>query len=282
MNVLTFDVEDWFHLLNCPSTDYESGWDKFEPRIYENVERILFSLSENNLKATFFCLGWICKKYPQLIKQIHQQGHDIGTHSNQHNLIKNQSAEEFEIDLHRSIDLLEDCIGEKVVSYRAPGFSFTKQTPYIIESLLKNGIEIDCSISSAKMAHGGGHALQITDPSLIEYRGMRLKEFPLGYFNFLGMDIAYSGGGYFRFFPYILLKYLFRKNKYNIIYFHPRDFDDNQPRIKELDPLTHFRAYHGLDKAFGKFNKLVKDFKLVSLSEAEARINWQQAAVYKF
>ena len=125
MNILTFDVEEWFHILDNDSTRSEKEWSKFEYRLEANLDRIFSLLDEHNQKATFFCLGWVAKEFPQLIRRIHESGYEIASHSYRHQLAYEQSHHEFRHDLENSINSLEDITGSKVRSYRAPGFSLT-------------------------------------------------------------------------------------------------------------------------------------------------------------
>ena len=114
MNILTFDIEDWFHILDNTSTKTEKDWSNFESRIYKNTERILDLLNEKNQKATFFCLGWIALKYPEVIRNIIDQGNEIGSHGNMHQLFYEQGKQKFKSDLYYSIKLLEDVSGKKI------------------------------------------------------------------------------------------------------------------------------------------------------------------------
>ena len=145
MNILTFDIEDWFHILDNPETKGVSEWSKFESRIHQNMEIIFNILRTNNQKATFFCVGWIAEKYPEIIRTIVDSGFEIGSHTHYHQLVYEQSPKEFEIDLIKSIDTLESVSGQKIKYFRAPGFSITNETPWAIETLRKHGIEIGFS-----------------------------------------------------------------------------------------------------------------------------------------
>jgi polysaccharide deacetylase family protein (PEP-CTERM system associated) len=274
MNILTFDIEDWFHILDNKSTKSEKEWLKFEPRIDENVDRILIALDEKGIKATFFCLGWIAKKHPHIIKNISSRGHEIGTHSQRHQLVYEQNPKEFRIDLLESIANLEDLTGERVRSYRAPGFSLTRDCLWSFDVLIESGIEIDCSIFPAMRSHGGIHDFPNKKPFIIEKNGNELKEFPMSTVGFGSLGFAFAGGGYFRLFPYKLIKELAKKSDYVMTYFHPRDFDPGQPIIKNLSSTRKFKSYYGLNSSFDKFKKFINEFEFISLGKAEALINW--------
>ena len=178
MFILTFDIEDWFHLLDNDSTLTDRQWGRFAPRIEQNTDRILKLLSAKNVRATFFCLGWIAKKHPHVIKTIHAAGHEIGSHSYSHRLIYKQTLEQFRQDTLRSIDVLENLTGTKVRAYRAPGFSITSRNPWAFEVLAENGIEIDSSVFAARRAHGGFADFGFGRAHPNRASGIRLKEIP--------------------------------------------------------------------------------------------------------
>jgi len=278
MNILTFDIEEWFHILDESSTKTENEWLNYESRIHKNVDRILLMLSDNNASATFFCLGWVADKHPDIIKKISDNGYEIGTHSYYHQLAYEQTPEEFKRDLKRSIDVLENATGKKIKSYRAPGFSIKQENNWALEIITEQGIEYDCSIFPAKRGHGGYEDFGSSEPCIIKLpNGSELKEFPVSTKNFLGEKIIFSGGGYFRLFPYSFIKRSFDELDYNMTYFHPRDFDKDQPLIKNLSLMRRFKSYYGLSKAENKLRKLLKEIEFVSLSEANEKINWSKA-----
>ena len=279
MHILTFDIEDWFHLLDHPSTKTEKDWLNYEARIHQNVGRILRYLDEKGLKATFFCLGWIAEKYPEVIREIDAQGHEIGSHTYMHQLIYEQKREVFANDLKASIALLEDLIGKKVTAFRAPGFSLTDNVLWVFEELIYNGITHDSSIFPAPRAHGGFSRIIFERPQFIEYNGVLIKEFPINTKLIINKRIVYSGGGYFRFFPKILLESWFKKDGYIMTYFHPRDFDPDQPRLKDLSMLRRFKSYYGLSGCFKKFVDLTNSFNFVDIRTADGLIDWEDAPI---
>lgn len=281
MNILTFDLEEWFHILNNPSTDNESSWSNFEYRLRSNIDRILSLLDESNNIATFFCLGWVARKYPEIIREINSLGHEIGSHSNQHQLIYRHDRSFFKTDLQLSINVLEDITGEKVKAYRAPGFSLIKSTLWVFEELALNGIEYDCSIFLGNHSHGGRIKRFGTKPSIVKFDGLEIKEFPVNSFKFFQKEIAFSGGGYFRFLPYQVIKRLMNKADYIMTYFHPRDFDYQQPIISDLSNFRKFKSYYGLKGAFTKAERFVVDYDFISLNHANKVIDWNKVEKYQ-
>ena len=275
LKILTFDIEDWFHLLNNPFTENPKNWKNFESRIHLNMEKIFHLLSSTNTKATFFCLGWIAEKYPDIIKEISKRGFDIGTHSYYHQLTYKLDQRTFKEDIYKSISVLEDLTGKKVVSFRAPSFSITNESLWAYEILYDLGIRIDSSIFPANRSFGGVQNFKHSDPFLININGNFIKEFPISKTTFFSKDIIYSGGGYLRIFPYKLTKY-FSQQKYVMSYFHPRDFDYEQPMIKNLSMKNKFKSYVGLKSCFKKLNHWVTDFDFIDLNEAEKNIDWKK------
>jgi len=281
MNILTFDLEEWFHILNNPSTDNESSWGSFEYRLRENIDRILLLLDESNNIATFFCLGWVARKYPEIIKEIHSLGHEIGSHSNQHQLIYRHDRNFFKKDLELSINTLQNITGSKIRSYRAPGFSLIKDTLWVFEELALQGIEYDCSIFLGNHSHGGRIKEFGTKPAVVKFGDFEIKEFPVNSFKFFNKEVAFSGGGYFRFLPYSLIRLLMNRNKYIMTYFHPRDFDFQQPMISDLNYIRKFKSYYGLKDSFKKAKKFVRDYDFVTLEHANKLIDWKKAPTYQ-
>lgn len=277
MNILTFDVEDWFHILDNPSTKDEKQWTQLESRIHQNMDKIFSLLEKHDQEATFFCIGWVARKYPEILKKIDSFGHEIASHSDMHQLAYEFNREEFRKDLERSVKSIEDVVGKKVRAYRAPGFSLMQQNRWVFEELIKNGIEMDCSVFPAKRAHGGFEEFGYAEPAYIEVDGAKIKEFPINIYTVFGKNIIFSGGGYFRLIPYPLMKYFMNNSKYVMTYLHPRDFDAEQPMIEGLSTFRKFKSYVGLKSSYIKLEKLIQDFSFVSLDEASRQINWSDA-----
>jgi peptidoglycan-N-acetylglucosamine deacetylase len=274
MNILTFDIEEWFHILDNNSTKTDRQWSNFESRIRSNMDRIFLILEKTNSNATFFCLGWIAEQYPNVIKEIHDRGYEIGTHTHMHQLIYEQQPREFEIDVERSIKTLEDITGSKIKYFRAPGFSITEDNKWAFDVLHKYNIEIDCSIFPAQRAHGGFPSYGSSMPAIIKYNGIELRELPISYATVFNKPFIFSGGGYFRLFPYPLIKYWSKKSKYMMTYIHPRDLDEGQPLIQGLSFRRKFKSYVGLKNAEKKLNKWLTEFDFIDISSASKLIDW--------
>lgn len=279
MNILTFDVEEWFHLLDFDETRTEDKWSKYPVRIYENIDRILNILEETDTKATFFIIGWIAKTYPDIVKKIAEK-YQIGSHTMTHQLVWQQSKNEFRNDVETSIKLLQDITGQPIECFRAPGFSIRKSEGWAFEILYELGIKYDCSVFPAHHAHGGlpeyGHA----KPGLIRYNNIEMREFPICAKEIAGRHIIFSGGGYFRLIPYHLIKQWTKEcNDYCLAYIHPRDLDYGQPMLKDLPLSRKFKSYVGLKSAENKLRKYLKDFKFTDIRSTADTINWTSVPV---
>lgn len=274
MNILTCDVEEWFHLLDCDATRTENEWKNYEVRIYDNVERIFRVLEDTNTKATFFIIGWIAKTYPDLVKKIAEK-YQIGCHTMNHQLVWQQTPEEFKADVEEGVKMLEDITGKKVECFRAPGFSIRESEAWAFEILAELGIKYDCSVFPAAHAHGGMPSYPKAAPGIIEYHGVQMKEFPVGFKTIAGKHIMFSGGGYFRLFPYHLIKKWTEESAdYLLSYIHPRDLDAGQPMIKSLPAARKFKSYVGLKGAENKLRRWLTDFQFVDIAAADQTLNW--------
>ena len=277
MNILTFDIEDWY---NCDFITPDLNWDKYEVRIYKGVAQILEELDIRRIKATFFCLGWIAEKHPDIIRWIHSHGHHIGCHSYQHELSFRFNWEEFRQDTEKAKKLIEDLIGESINAFRAPGFSITERNIWSLEVLTELGFEYDCSIFPAIHDYGGFISYGKSEPAILKLsNGSQIKEFPINIKQTWGKKIVFSGGGYFRLYPYYLIKNWALDTPYLMTYFHTRDFDPDQPRIDSLPTIRKFKSYVGLSTAFTKFQNLLSDFEFVSVKEANELVDWKSARV---
>lgn len=281
IHILTFDVEEWFHLLDNDSTKTIKEWSQYESRIHANMDRIFDFLEKTNRKATFFCLGWIVEKYPDVIRDIVNRGYEIGSHSRMHQLVYEQKPKDFHADLEFSIKTMENITGQKVKYFRAPGFSIREDNKWAFEIMASLGIEVDCSIFPTVRSHGGFPSYTNPLPSILSYKGIILKELPINYVTYFGKPLIFSGGGYFRLVPYPLVRYWTKNSDYVMSYLHPRDFDYNQPVIKELSLIRKFKSYVGLNGATSKFKQWLTDFEFIDIDTAVKTINWAEVPVVK-
>lgn len=253
MNLLTFDIEEWYiEEVRCGgrSKMYE---------MYDNLlDHLLITLSTYNVKATFFCLGKIAEDFPHIVRRIADCGHEIGSHSHVHKWINKMTPEQFREDTHASICALENVIGRKVVSFRAPAFSIGENNKWAFEILAEQGIENDASVFPGERDFGGFPSFTLDRPCQISYNGITINEFPIPLYRVpvVGKSVAYSGGGYFRLLPYGFVKYCIDKSDYTMCYFHMQDF------LSEKSKLMTRREYEDYFKENGSFkNRLLRYVK---------------------
>ena len=269
MIILTIDLEDWFHILDNKQTASPSSWDNFESRIESMTLELLDLFDKYSVTATVFVLGWVASKYPALVCEVKKRGHEIACHSHFHQLVYTQSCLEFEADLVQATEAIQTATGEKPIAYRAPGFSITKDSLWAFNILLKHGYEVDCSVFPLSRAHGGIPGFPEKGPcELIGVGGLSLICLPINVAKLGHFSFVYSGGGYFRMVPEFLLRSLFRKDPYIMTYFHPRDFDPDQPMVPGLSVARKLKSYVGLSKSKKKLETLLQQFQFITVSEA--------------
>ena len=271
MNILTFDIEEWYTYELYP----KGGRDYYLPIINNYLDNILDLLDEVDCKATFFCLGIIARNNPEVIRKIAARGHEIGCHSDKHIQVTKMTPAEFKADTHLAIKSIEDLIGKKVTYYRAPTFSITESNKWALEILIEEGITTDCSIFPSSRSFGGFPSFKENLPSIINVNGKSIREFPISYVTRFGKRWMFSGGGYFRLFPYPLIKKMMKETDYNMAYFHIRDLDNKQ---KEVYSLRYFQSYYGVKGAYVKFEQFLRENKFISLGEAINRTDWNNVS----
>ncbi len=258
---MTVDVEDFFHVSAFESVISPDKWHEFKPRVDANTRRLLDLFSQYDVKSTFFVLGWVAERYPELIKEIHAQGHEIASHGYAHRRATEQTPEVFFQDVKRSKDHLEDLIGEQLTGYRAPSFSIGYDNEWAFQVLADLGFKYSSSTYPVK------HDLYGTPdwPRFAYKRKEGIIEIPIPTHRILGRQTPIGGGGYFRLYPYSLTKFLV--NSYHkkeqqpySFYFHPWEIDQDQPRMTGASAKSKFRHYVNLSKTYGKLEKLLQDF----------------------
>ncbi len=318
-NILTIDIEDYFQVHAFSNVIRYEDWDKFECRIERNTERVLEILNEvktehselstqNSTKGTFFVLGWIAERYPDLVRRIHKEGHEIACHGYAHKLIYNQSKEEFRKDVKKAKATLEDIIGDEVIGYRAPSYSIIDKSKWAFEVLVEEGFKYDSSIFPIHHDYYGipnaprfpfvislnktqNVEFSVLNYELITFQNSKfitqnskfIIEFPLSTLKILGQNLPISGGGYFRLFPYALVRKGLKsingkEGKPFIFYLHPWEIDSDQPRINHLSFKSRFRHYVNLTKTEGKFKRLIGDFEFSSIRDM-LELNSNTAAI---
>lgn len=286
MYILTFDIEEWY-IEKMYFGDHSNKYKEYD----WYLNQILYKLDERGVKGTFFCVGGMAKEFPDIVKKIHERGHEIGCHSFRHVWLNKMNRTEVTEDTKYSIDVLEQCIGAKVKSYRAPAFSISKDNIYVLEVLAKCGIKRDASIFPAERDFGGFSQFGEKRPTLICYNQTIIKEFPICTTKMLGKDVAYSGGGYFRFFPLSFVRKEMSKVGYSMSYFHIGDlvpesskvlskveYEDyfKEPGTLKNRYLRYVKTNLGKKNAFDKLLKLIDSEEFVNLEQADQMINWEK------
>ena len=264
-NALTIDFEDWYQGLEIPYAE----WEKFEDRIDFVSEKLLRIFDEANAKATFFILGYIAEKHPEIIKRIQAEGHEIATHGFSHTLIYKQKPEVYREEMQRAIGFLENLTGEKVVGHRAPFFSITKDSLWALDILGELGIRYDSSIFPV-LNYRYGIAGAPRFPYEIERGGHKFMEFPVSTLKFGKVTLPIAGGAYFRIYPYQLskqfLKAVNRGGQPFTFYLHPWELDPEHPRIP-LPKRIAATHYFNLGATERRFKKLLRDFTFAPMRE---------------
>lgn len=268
LNAMTVDVEDFFHVAAFSSVISPQQWDQYQPRVEANTRKLLQIFAQAGVKSTFFTLGWVAERYPQLIKDIHQQGHEIASHGYAHQRACEQSPAEFYADVKRSKDMLQDLTGQQVIGYRAPSFSIGYDNEWAFEVLVELGFKYSSSTYPVE------HDLYGTPdwPRFAYKRPEGIVEIPIPTLKLLGKHMPIGGGGYFRLYPYALTKklvhkYLNKERQPYSFYFHPWEIDHQQPRVTAAPLKSKFRHYINLQHTEGKLNRLLQDFNWSTMQD---------------
>jgi polysaccharide deacetylase family protein (PEP-CTERM system associated) len=262
-NALTVDVEDYFHVSAFADSIDRSEWGGHPLRVGNNTRRLLDLFDHNQVKATFFVLGWVAERAPELIREIAVRGHEVACHGFSHQLVYNQSPELFRSETIQSKQLLEDITGTTVRGYRAASYSITGQSRWALDILAEAGFVYDSSIFPVHHDRYGMPGTPEHPYNMTTDKGHSLVEFPLSTARVFGYRLPVAGGGYFRLYPYALsragLRQVNRQDKPFIFYLHPWEIDPEQPRI-EAGWLSRFRHYNNLDRCEGRLQRLMDDF----------------------
>ena len=260
-NALTIDVEDYFQVSALAPYIARSEWDAQDCRVEKNVDRILVLLEEYATRATFFTLGWVAERYPQLVRRIVDNGHELASHGFAHQRASEQSPEAFFSDIQLAKIVLEDLGGVEVTGYRAPSFSSGHANPWAFECIERAGYRYSSSVYPIRHDHYG----MPDAPRFTHDVREGLIEVPLTTMRLFGRNWPAGGGGYFRLMPYTMSRWLLRRVNHvdhqpAIFYFHPWEIDPDQPRVPGIDARTRFRHYVNLHRTERRLRQLLFDF----------------------
>lgn len=262
-NAMTVDVEDYFQVSAFESHIPRNEWDLWPQRVEENTQRILDLFEQKNVKATFFTLGWVAERYPQLVREIVQRGHELACHGYSHVRVTEQSPEEFRQDVSLAKKILEDVSGVEVTGYRAASYSIGRNNLWALKILENLGFRYSSSIYPVKHdLYGMPDAPRFAfhpevAPGLLE---VPISTLPMGRRN-----LPCGGGGFFRLYPYWFSRWAMRRingeGRPAVFYFHPWEVDPGQPRPTGLKPKTRLRHYLNLKKMEDRVRRLLEDFR---------------------
>ena len=269
-NALTVDVEDWFHVSLFRHKIRRDEWDQMKSTVVENTCRVLNLFAQKNVRATFFVLGWVAERFPEIVAAIKELGHEVASHGYGHQIVYELTREEFLRDVGKSLKILEGITGEPVRAYRAPSYSITKGSLWAWETLAQLGIQYDSSVFPVKHDLYG-----IPDAPRFPFEirlasGPALVEFPLSTVVLMGKNVPMAGGGYLRLYPHWFIRNSVRRinaeGKPAILYFHPWEVDCDLPRIP-LGRLKTLRHYGNICLTEGRLLRLLDEFAFGTLSE---------------
>jgi polysaccharide deacetylase family protein (PEP-CTERM system associated) len=262
-NAMTCDVEDYFQVSAFAPYIDRASWPDRECRVEANMDRILALFERNNVRATFFTLGWIAERYPQVVRRIVAGGHELASHGYGHQRASDQTRAEFANDIRSAKALLEDIGGQAVLGYRAPSFSIGRANLWALDELLAAGYRYSSSIYPIAHDHYG----MPEAPSFAFYPNGPdgLLEVPITTVQMLGRNLPAGGGGYFRLLPYALSRWMMAKvnredRQPSLFYFHPWEIDTEQPRPQGLGAKARFRHYINIDRMEARIEALARDF----------------------
>ncbi len=264
VNALTVDVEDYYQVESFAGVVRRKDWARWEPRIERNTHKLLEMFARYNVRGTFFILGWIAERYPQLAREILDAGHEIACHSYDHQFILNQRREDFRADVRRAKQLLEDITGAPVEGYRAPTYSIMEQTLWAIEILVEEGFRYDSSIFPIHHDRYGMPGAR-RFPYVIYCASGEIVEFPPSTTRLAGQNLPMTGGGYFRLLPYLVFRWGLRRiNRIEcqsaIFMIHAWEVDPDQPVLPGTR-LNVWRHRVNLRNAESRLERLLKDFR---------------------
>jgi polysaccharide deacetylase family protein (PEP-CTERM system associated) len=280
INAMTIDVEDYFHVSVFDGVVPRARWQQLETRVARNTERLLDLFDERRLRATFFVLGWVAERVPDLVRRIARAGHEIASHGYAHRLIYDQTPQAFREDVRRAKGLLEDLGGVRVHGFRAPSYSVTPRSLWALDILIDEGYSYDASIFPIRHDRYG-IPLSPRHPFVIERRGRTLVEAPASTVTIGPLNLPIGGGGYFRILPYAWTRWgIARVNRVEhrpaIFYLHPWEIDPDQPAL-HASRLGRFRHYRNLDATENRLKCLLNDFAFGTLASIIATMSPEPA-----
>ncbi len=264
VHALSFDIEDWFHMVAIDAVADTAKWPDLPTLVERYTDQILQTVADANVKATFFILGWVAERYPQITRNIAEAGHEVACHSFWHQRVDQMTPDEFRDDTRRTLDTLQEQTGGPILGYRAPSFSITPGTEWAIDVLRELDFRYDASLFPAPRGHGGYPCAQEVHDFTSTPSGEPLRELPMSVLKWAGFKLAFSGGGYLRLLPDWLIRRGFdtfeQRGTPVVVYLHPRDFAPDCPRVS-MPPHRRFKSYVGLATTQRKLEMLLAKYR---------------------
>jgi polysaccharide deacetylase family protein (PEP-CTERM system associated) len=264
INGLSVDVEDWFQVGAFENVIARGEWDSIKTRVVDNVYRVIDLFAEADVSATFFTLGWVAQRHPEMIRRIAAAGHELASHGYDHARVFTFDRRTFAEDIRKAREIIEDCAGVQLTGYRAPSFSIDQRTPWAFAELAEQGYAYSSSVAPVVHDHYGW-----PEAPRFAFRPLpwsSLLELPVTTAMLGGRRVAAGGGGFFRVLPYAFSRWAVRQvnrqeGRPAVFYFHPWEVDPDQPRVPNAPLRSRLRHYTGLSRMADKLNDLVHDFR---------------------
>jgi polysaccharide deacetylase family protein (PEP-CTERM system associated) len=264
VNGLSVDVEDWFQVGAFENVIARGEWDSIKTRVEDNVYRVIDLFAAADVRATFFTLGWVAQRHPEMIRRIVASGHEIASHGYDHARVFTFDRKTFAEDIRKARSILEDCAGVAVTGYRAPSFSIDQRTPWAFAELAEQGYAYSSSVAPVVHDHYGW-----PEAPRFAFRPLpwsSLVELPVTTAMLGGRRVAAGGGGFFRVLPYAFSRWAIRQvnrqeGRPAVFYFHPWEVDPDQPRVPHAPMRSRLRHYTGLTRMADKLSDLVREFR---------------------
>lgn len=269
-NILTIDVEEYFHPTEVQAFVDHSTWSALPSRIEPEMRLVLDLLETHDVKATFFVLGWVAERHPNLVRSIVGQGHEVGCHSYAHRLVYDLSPAQFRQDTMRAVSAIVDACGVAPRAYRAPSYSITRKSFWALETLVECGFTHDSSIYPVAHDRYGIAGFE-RYAHVLETPSGPITEVPIATVRLANGRVApIGGGGYLRLLPYAYTAAGIRRTNREdrqpaCIYFHPWEIDPHHPRLAR-SAIARLRTYTGLKGMRGKLDRLLKEFRFSTLT----------------
>ena len=263
VNAMTVDVEDYFQVSAFEGHIARESWDRLACRVPGNLAQILDLFDRHGVRATFFTLGWIAERYPDWVRELTREGHEVASHGYGHARVTSLSPRAFRRDVAHTKGLLEDITGEPVKGYRAPSYSICENSRWALDVLEEEGHLYSSSVYPVRHDHYGMPDAP-RHPFRPAARG-RLLEVPVATVPLPGRTLPCGGGGFFRLYPYPFSRWALRRingreGRAGVFYFHPWEIDPGQPRVEGLPLRTRIRHYLNLGRMETRLERLLEDF----------------------